>query len=141
MTTRRTKDEDIDGAGRRGSVTTMPTWLGFVWTSPNTLIGLVLGLGTFQRPRLADGAIIFDRAPRGLTALMLRANRVAMTVGFVILSARPLAGRLQAHEQQHIRQYEVWGPLFIPVYLVLAIGYGYRRHPMEIRAQRAAGEI
>jgi hypothetical protein len=27
------------------------------------------------------------------------------------------------------------------VYLVLAIGYGYRRHPMEIRAQRAAGEI
>ena len=119
----------------------MPTWLGFVWTSPNTLIGLVLGLCTFQPPRVADGAIIFDRAPRGLTALMLRADRVAMTVGFVILSARPLTGHLLAHEQQHIRQYEVWGPLFIPVYLVLAIGYGYRRHPMEIRAQRAAGEI
>ena len=119
----------------------MPTWLGFVWTSPNTLIGLVLGLGTFQRPRLAHGAIIFDRAPRGLTALMLRANRVAMTVGFVILSAQPVTGPLLAHEQHHIRQYEVWGPLFIPVYLVLAIGYGYRRHPMEIRAQRAAGEI
>src|SRR6186997_3025981 len=102
---------------RSGSVSTMPTWLGFVWTSPNTLIGLVLGLGTFQRPRLAHGAIIFDRAPRGLTALMLRANRVAMTVGFVILSAHPLTGRLLAHEQHHIRQYEVWGPLFIPVYL------------------------
>ena len=124
-----------------GSVTTMPTWLGFVWTSPNTLIGLVLGLCTFQRPRVADGAIIFDRAPRGLTAVMLRAHRVAMTVGFVILSARPVTGRLLAHEQHHIRQYEAWGPLFIPVYLVLAIGYGYRRHPMEIRAQRAAGEI
>jgi hypothetical protein len=26
------------------------------------------------------------------------------------------------------------------VYLVLAIPYGYRRHPMELRAQRAAGE-
>ena len=119
----------------------MLTWLGFVWTSPNTLIGLVLGLCTFQRPRVADGAIIFDRVPRGLTALMLRANRVAMTVGFVILSARPATGHLLAHEQHHIRQYEVWGPLFIPAYLVLAIGYGYRSHPMEIRAQRAAGEI
>jgi len=119
----------------------MPTWLGFVWTSPNTLIGLVLGLGTFQRPRFADGAIIFDRAPRGLTAVMLRFHRVAMTVGFVILSTRPVAGHLLAHEQHHIRQYEAWGPLFIPVYFVLAIGYGYRRHPMEIRAQRAAGEI
>ena len=119
----------------------MPTWLGFVWTSPNTLIGLLLGVCTFQRPRVADGAIIFDRAPRGLTALMLRASRVAMTVGFVILSARPVTGRLLAHEQHHIRQYEVWGPLFIPVYLVLSIGYGYRRHPMEIRAQRASGEI
>ena len=119
----------------------MPTWLGFVWTSPNTLIGLVLGLCTFQRPRVADGAIIFDRTPRGLTALMLHANRVAMTVGFVILSARPVTGRLLAHEQHHIRQYEAWGPLFIPVYLVLAIGHGYRHHPMEVRAQRAAGEI
>ena len=94
---------------RSGSVTTMPTWLGFVWTSPNTLIGLVLGLCTFQRPRIADGAIIFDRAPRGLTALMLRANRVAMTVGFVILSARPVTGHLLAHEQHHIRQYEGGG--------------------------------
>ena len=118
----------------------MPTWLGFVWTSPNTVIGLILGLFTFQRPRLAHGAVLFDRAPRGLTALMLRANRVAMTIGFVIVSARPLEGVLLAHERQHVRQYEVWGPLFIPVYLVLAIGYGYRRHPMEIRAQRAAGE-
>ena len=141
MTTRRTKAEDIDGSKERGSVTTMPTWLGFVWTSPNTLIGLILGLCTFQRPRIADGAIIFDRAPRGLTTLMLRTNRVAMTVGFVILSARPVTGHLLAHEQHHIRQYEAWGSLFIPVYLVLAIGYGYRRHPMEIRAQRAAGEI
>jgi hypothetical protein len=87
----------------------MPTWLGFIWTSPNTLIGLVLGLLTFQRPTLRDGALIFDRAPRGLTWLMPRLHRT-------------------------------WGPLFIPVYFLLAIPYGYRRHPMEIRAQIAAGE-
>ena len=118
----------------------MPTWLGFVWTLPNTLLGLVVGLLTFQRPRLADGALIFDRTPRGVTALMPRANRAAMTIGFVIVSARPVTGTLLAHERHHIRQYCAWGPLFIPVYLVLSIPYGYRRHPMELQAQRAAGE-
>jgi hypothetical protein len=118
----------------------MPIWLGFIWTSPNTVIGLVLGFLTFQRPRVAHGALLFDRTPRGLTALMPRLNRSAMTVGFVILSARPLTGTLLAHELHHIRQYEAWGPLFIPVYFLLAIGFGYRRHPMEVRAQIAAGE-
>jgi len=118
----------------------VPTWLGFVWTLPNTLLGLVVGLLTFQRPRLADGALIFDRTPRGVTALMPRANRAAMTIGFVIVSARPVTGTLLAHERHHIRQYCAWGPLFIPVYLVLSIPYGYRRHPMELQAQRAAGE-
>jgi hypothetical protein len=119
----------------------MPTWLGFIWTSPNTLLGVILGVLTFQKPRLGDGALIFDRTPpRGLGALMLMFNRAAMTVGFVILSGRPVTGRLLAHEKHHIRQYCAWGPFFIPVYFLLAIPYGYRRHPMEIRAQIAAGE-
>lgn len=119
----------------------MPTWLGFIWTSPNTLIGLILGLCTFRVPRLADGALIFDRLPpRGLAALMPHANRAAMTVGFVIISSRPVEGRLLMHERHHIRQYRAWGPLFLPVYFLLAIPYGYRRHPMEISAQIAAGE-
>jgi hypothetical protein len=119
----------------------VPTWLGFIWTLPNTVLGLVVGLLTFQLPRLADGAVLFDRTPRGVTALMPRANRAAMTIGFVIVSARPVTGALLAHERHHIRQYCVWGPLFIPVYLLLAIPFGYRRHPMELRAQRAAGEL
>jgi hypothetical protein len=115
----------------------VPTWLGFLWTAPNTLLGLVLGLLTFQPPRLAHGLVLFDRGPRGLTSLLRAANRGAMTVGFVVLSSVPVEGRLLAHEAHHVRQYGAWGPLFIPVYLVLAIGYGYRRHPMEVRAQRA----
>jgi len=44
------------------------------------------------------------------------------------------------HERHHIRQYMAWGPFFIPVYLLLAIPFGYRRHPMERAARRAAGE-
>ncbi len=118
----------------------MPIWLGFVWTVPNTVLGLVIGLFTFQVPRL-DGAVIFDDRPRGLTALLPRFHRTAMTVGFVIVSAVPVEGMLAAHERHHIKQYCVFGPFFIPVYFLLAIPYGYRRHPLEIRAMRAAGEL
>lgn len=114
--------------------------LGFVWTLPNTLLGLALGLLTFQTPRLHGGAIVFDRSPRGLTWFLTKIHRTAMTVGFVILSARPVEGRLLVHERHHIRQSMVLGPLFVPVYLGLAVPFGYRRHPMERAARRAAGE-
>jgi hypothetical protein len=114
--------------------------LGFFWTLPNTLLGLGLGLLTFQAPRAHGGAIVFDRAPRGLTRLLRAMDRTAMTVGFVIVAAVPVEGRLLEHERHHVRQYMLWGPLFIPVYLVLAVPFGYRRHPMERAARRAAGE-
>jgi hypothetical protein len=114
--------------------------LGFAWTLPNTLLGLGLGALTFQRPRIHGGAIVFDRGPRGVTSLLVGMGRSAMTVGFVILSAVPVEGRLLVHERHHIRQFMAWGPLFIPVYLALTVPYGYRRHPMERAARRASGE-
>jgi hypothetical protein len=107
---------------------------------PNTILGLLLGGLTFQVPRAHGGAIVFDRVPRGLTRLLRSMHRTAMTVGFVIVAAAPVEGRLLVHERHHIRQYMVWGPFFIPVYLLLAIPFGYRRHPMERAARRAAGE-
>src|SRR5438874_13158509 len=146
-TSRAAPDERSAMTGRRiavaerATVLSVPVWLGFIWTSPNTLIGLLAGLLTFQRPSVRAGLLLFDRTPRGLTWLMLRADRVAVTIGFVIVSARPVEGQLLAHERHHVRQYCAWGPLFIPVYLLLAIPHGYRRHPMELAAQRAAGEI
>ena len=115
--------------------------LGFVWAMPNTLLGLVVGALTFQTPRIHGGAIVFDRGPRGVTWLLRAMNRTAMTLGFVIVSAAPVEGRLLAHERHHVRQSMLWGPLFVPVYLALAIPFGYRRHPMERAARRAAGEI
>ncbi|MCI0633672.1 MAG: hypothetical protein L0206_07135 [Actinobacteria bacterium] len=114
--------------------------LGFFWTLPNTILGLVLGACTFQLPRSHGGAIVFDRRPRGLTRALRSMHRTAMTVGFVIVASVPVEGRLLEHERHHVRQYARWGPLFIPVYLLLAIGFGYRRHPMERSARRAAGE-
>jgi hypothetical protein len=71
---------------------------------------------------------------------MRRMNRLAMIVGFVVVSSVPVEGYLLVHERWHVRQYMLWGPLFIPVYLLLAVGYGYRRHPMERGAERAAAQ-
>lgn len=115
--------------------------LGFVWALPTTALGLVLGLLTFQVPRLHASTLVFDRrGPRGLTWLLAKMHRSAMTVGFVIVSSVPVEGHLLLHERQHVRQSMLWGPLFVPAYLLLAMAYGYRRHPMEVRARRAAGE-
>ena len=43
----------------------VPIWLGFVWTLPNTLLGVILGVFNFQAPRLRHGLLLFDRYPRG----------------------------------------------------------------------------
>jgi hypothetical protein len=121
-------------------VALVPIWLGFAWTLPNTLLGILVGLLTFQMPRVGHGLLLFDRSPRGLTRVMPRLGRTAMTVGFVVGSAAPVEGRLLVHERHHVRQFMAWGPLFIPIYFALALAFGYRRHPMELAAVRAAGE-
>ena len=123
-------------SGRR-----LGTWLRYLWTLPNTVFGILLGILTFQLPRrISGGVLVFDRTPRGLTALMPHLHRSAVTVGFVIIAAEPVTGRLELHERQHVAQYAAWGPLFLPVYLGLAARFGYRRHPLELAARRAAGE-
>ncbi|HEY8202945.1 MAG TPA: hypothetical protein VII47_16550, partial [Actinomycetota bacterium] len=72
--------------------------LGFVWTLPNTIIGLVLGALTFQRPRVEHGAILFDRAgPRGVARLIPSFGYTATTLGVVIVGAERIEGRLLAH--------------------------------------------
>ena len=87
-----------------------------------------------------EGVVIFDRSRRGLTWVMPKLNRSAMTVGHVIISAEPVSGTLLAHEMHHVKQFRILGPLFIPAYFALAAVHGYRRHPMERAARRAAGE-
>jgi hypothetical protein len=114
--------------------------LGFVWSLPNTLVGLLLGGLSFVRPRLVDGVIVFEGRSRGVTWLLAHMGRSAMTLGFVIVSNVPVEGTLLEHERAHVRQSMILGPLFIPAYLALAVPFGYRRHPMERAARRAARE-
>jgi len=111
--------------------------LAYVWTSPNTLLGLLFGLLSFQRPRAVDGILVFDGPRRGSLWLISVFRRAAITYGHVVLSNRPLAGRLRIHELHHVRQYERLGPLYIPLYLLIYAFTGYRRHPFEEAARLA----
>ncbi len=117
--------------------------LAYVWTGANTLVGLVLGLLSFQRPRVASGIVIFDGPVRGFLWVIRAFKRSAITFGHVVLSNVPLRGRLLAHELHHVRQYERLGVLYVPVYLVVFMFTGYARHPFERAATRAerAGEV
>lgn len=72
----------------------------------------------------------------------------ALTLGRVVLGrgAREL-DRWRAHERVHVAQADVWGPLFIPAYLVasawvaLCGGDPYRGNPFERRAYRTQDPI
>jgi hypothetical protein len=95
----------------------------YFWASPNSLIGLGFGLlmSLFgASARRTRGVVEFHGG--GLAGLLtgpaMRFPFRAITFGHVILGAD--AAALEAareHEHVHVRQYETWGPLFLPAYL------------------------
>ena len=100
----------------------------YIWASPNSLIGLlflpsvVFRQGGFQ---IVDGVL---EVHGSLIAWVLRhcipiaGGASAITFGHVVLGRDAEALSLtRAHERVHVRQYERWGPAFIPAYLVAAI--------------------
>jgi hypothetical protein len=111
--------------------------LGYVWALPNTLLGLLLGLLSFQRPRFHRGVVVFDRARRGFLWAFGRTRWRAITLGHVVLATRPLEGPLLHHELAHVRQHARLGPLFLPSYLALHVFTGYGKNPFETAAKQS----
>src|SRR5262249_52045900 len=117
---------------RVGCRTRHLTWLGALWSLPNSLIGLGFALlsGACPRPR---GQLLVAESDRGLAHLFLtRRGFGAVTFGRVVTSAIPVTPRLLVHESHHTRQYEVLGPFFLPIYLWLHAGRGYQANPLEL---------
>lgn len=96
--------------------------LRYIWPSPATSIGLGLAfLASVSGGNVSwrNGLV---EAHGGILVWLLRGGRyssggAAMTWGHVIL-ARDAAclAQSRAHEMVHVRQFERWGPLLIPVY-------------------------
>jgi hypothetical protein len=121
----------------------------WLWAAPWSLLGLVLtapALLVGARPRwvgrtleVSGGRLSHWMAEHGPFGV------VAITLGHVILGRDEATLQLlRAHERVHVRQYERWGPLFVPAYLANSAWHWlHGRHPYldnGFERQARAGE-
>lgn len=128
----------------------------YLWASPGTLIGLTVGLigvcsgGNVRRVRhtieFHGGFVTWALEKTPVQAM-------AMTLGHVVIGQSATALDItREHEWVHIRQYERWGPLFLPAYLGCSLLLWLRRkeayygNPFEAEAYEhdrliASGEM
>lgn len=101
--------------------------LRYLWAAPNTVLGLVLGgvamlLGATAQRHRGVLEICGGRAGLAVAKLPPALGFSAMTLGHVILAVdRSALVQLRMHERVHVRQYERWGPLFLPAYLLSSL--------------------
>lgn len=119
----------------------------YLWTFPNTMIGLsvtMLSLVSGGRARRVEGVL---EVHGGFATFLLRrctflrGGASAMTLGHVVIGRDPQClDWTRPHERIHVRQCERWGPLFLPAYLVAGIiayaqgGNPYRDNHFERQA-------
>jgi hypothetical protein len=96
----------------------------YLWAAPASVLGVVLGvLGIAAGGRLSIHTGVLEAEGRllawALTYLtVLEGGAAAITFGHVVLARdAALLEWTRSHERVHVRQYERWGPLFIPLYL------------------------
>ncbi|MES2264836.1 MAG: signal peptide prediction [Pseudomonadota bacterium] len=124
-----------------------------LWAGPNTLLGLLAGGavlcfgGQAQRIR---GVVEFSGGLLGAVAAAMPAPMrfSAITFGHVILGvSKAELSAVREHEHVHVRQYERWGPLFLPAYAAssawqLICGrHGYRDNFFEREAYAADASL
>jgi hypothetical protein len=115
-----------------------------LWASPWTCVGLLvgaIGLATGGRVRRGPGILEFHGGGVRWLLEHLPGSPYAMAWGHTVLGLTAAAlDHSQAHELVHVRQYERWGPLFIPAYLACWLVLwlrgkdGYRDNPFEREA-------
>lgn len=119
----------------------------WIWASPATGLGLLLvpvSLATGGGVQVVRGAV---EVHGGAVGWLLRrlipipGGASALTLGHVILGRNcDCLDRCRDHEHVHVRQYERYGPLFIPLYLGASIWLmlkgrpAYRDNPFEREA-------
>src|SRR4051812_19319921 len=95
------------------------------WAAPYSALGLLLGMAVIffgGHARTRQGALEFGGGRLGQLIPKLPISFVAITFGHVILGLDAATlDAVRAHEQVHVRQYERWGPLFGPAYLLSSL--------------------
>lgn len=139
---RRTPPSEASRAARRIGVV-----LGHAWAAPCTAVGLLLAAPLL----LAGGRLAWHtgvlEVAAGRPMRRCFGRFCAITFGHVVLAVDAAAlARSRGHERVHVRQYEAWGPLFFPAYLLSSLaawwrgGDPYRDNRFEIDARRRSGD-
>jgi len=127
----------------------VPPLLRYVWAGPGTAIGVIWAALALHRGRLGivDGVLEASGPWLDWTlrrVVPLPGGALAITLGHVVIGRD--AGALavtRAHERVHVRQYERWGPLFLPAYALASVvavvggGHPYHDNWFEREASRA----
>lgn len=101
--------------------------LRYLWAAPYTVLGLLLGavavlFGATVRRHHGVIEVCGGSIGARIAALPPALGFSAMTLGHVILAVdRSALAQLRFHEHVHVRQYERWGPLFLPAYLLSSL--------------------
>lgn len=121
--------------------------LAILWAAPYTLLGLIIGLiglCTRGHVRIRAGAVEFYGG--GVKWLITRCLpggqfTLALTLGHTVLGQSDASLDIScAHERVHVRQFERWGPLMGPAYLLCSLVLWlqgrrpYRDNPFEREA-------
>jgi hypothetical protein len=123
-----------------------------LWAGPNSLLGLLLGAAVLAcggRLQRVHGTLEFTyrQRPGDGGPLMQRLPYRAITLGHVIVAASQVEmNRHRGHERVHVRQYERWGPAFLPAYGLCGAWQwlrgrrAYLDNPFEVEARSIAAQ-
>jgi hypothetical protein len=109
-----------------------------IWAGPWSLVGLLFA-AFFRTRRVTRGVVVCEGAdwPRRMGWPF-----TAITFGHVVLSVpEPIPEDVLEHELVHVAQYERWGPLFVPIYLIASLWalirgrHYYKDNPFELSAR------
>ena len=103
----------------------------YLWPLPNTLIGLSVGSLPFLGKRVftvrRGTIVIYGPAMKRLLARApIPGGAIAITLGHVILAESGASFESSfEHEWIHVKQYQWWGPFFIPAYLLNSLWHWF----------------
>ena len=124
----------------------LTTVLVIAWAAPWTLLGLAVGgLGLVGGGRVGRTGRVIEFWGGWVASFLkifpLISGASAITFGHTVLAqSKSALDASRPHELVHVRQYERWGPLFIPAYLLCwgilrVTGKDpYRQNPFERQA-------
>jgi hypothetical protein len=120
--------EEYRSDTQRWTEKNMPRILAYIWAAPATALGLVVVAASCLSggsARIIRGAV---EVHGGFATRLLRRGipligpGAAMTLGHVILGRDvDCLNASREHEHVHVRQYERWGPLFLPIYVTASV--------------------